>query len=644
MTTATAITAAEATALELDALGIDHLFLMTGRDNTLWIALQRAGIRQVLARTEAAAVYMADGYARVTGRPTFTYGAYGPGAANVAAAMAEPYWSSSPVIAMCSAMRRMDRYRSEYQEIDQLPLFQSVTKWGVEVQAAAQLPRFIREAARRSLTGTPGPIYLGVPGDIYEEPMPDHTAPVRGEPLEMPLTRPAPTPGEAATVVEAVLAAERPVLLAGNGIHQSKSYEALQLFAERLAIPVATSVAGKGAIADTHPLAIGTVGRYSRRYANEALASADLILAVGTGLGGMVTDSFKLIPKGCRLIHVAVDPDVIGQNFPTAVGILADARAFFEAALEATVALPGGATAAHRTNGHDRPAERNGHGGNGHAGNGHAGNGRDESGGMNARGRKRHPSGGGNGTTLSTGSAADTGTGNPAIPAAASAHGAWLQLLADNRRSWHEKRMELASQDGTDGRPMRPESMMAALNELLDDDAIVCADTGYSSAWGGGLLELRRAGRSFFRADGSLGWAFAGALGAQMAAPSRQVVSIIGDGGFGYQVADIETAVRLGLPTVTVILNNGTLAFEAHVQTLLYDHLVPEVDDFLDVDYGRVARAFGASGVRVSSAPEFRRAVRDALRHDGPTIIDAVIDRDAIAPVTRYDRVRSREL
>jgi acetolactate synthase-1/2/3 large subunit len=191
---------------------------------------------------------------------------------------------------------------------------------------------------------------------------------------------------------------------------------------------------------------------------------------------------------------------------------------------------------------------------------------------------------------------------------------------------------------------MRPEAMFAGLNELLDDDAIVCADTGYSSAWAGGLLELRRPGRSFFRADGSLGWSFAGGLGAQMAAPDRQVVSIIGDGGFGYQLTDIETAVRLGLPTVTVILNNGTLAFEAHVQTLLYDHLVPEVDDFLDVDYGRVAKDFGANGVRVSNAPDFRRAMKNALRREGPTIIDAVIDREAIAPVTRYDRVRSREL
>jgi acetolactate synthase-1/2/3 large subunit len=592
------MSAAEATAAELDALGVENLFLMTGRDNTLWIALQKTGIRQVLARTEAAAVYMADGYARVTGRPAFTYGAYGPGAANVAGALAEPYWSSSPVIAMCSAMRRMDRYRSEYQELDQLPLFQSVTKWGVEIATAAQLPRFLREAARRSITGTPGPVYLGIPGDIYEEPMPGYSAPPKSAVLEMPLTRPAPAEEDAVAVVAALLVAERPVLLVGNGIHQSKAYEALEAFAERLAIPVVTSVAGKGSINDTHPLALGTVGRYSRRYANEALAGADLVLAVGTGLGGMVTDSFKLVRPEARLIHVAIDPDVIGQNFPTEIGILADARAFFEAGLRVCAQLDLGH--GNNGNGHSSPGE----------------------------GSSR------NGRTMATG----------ALPGATKAHAAWLESLDGHRRAWHERRMQLARQDGTDGRPMRPESMLASLNELLEDDAIVCADTGYSSAWAGGLLEMRRAGRNFFRADGSLGWSFAGAMGAKMAAPDHQVVAIIGDGGFGYQMADVETAVRMGLPTVTVILNNGTLAFEAHVQTLLYDHLVPEVDDFNDVDYGRVARDLGADGVRVSTGPDFRREVEAALRRDGPTVIDAVIDRHAIAPVTRYDRVRSREL
>jgi thiamine pyrophosphate-dependent acetolactate synthase large subunit-like protein len=641
MTTATAVTAAEATAAELDALGVEHLFLMTGRDNTLWIALQKAGIRQVLARTEAAAVYMADGYARVTGRPTFVYGGYGPGAANVAASLAEPFWSSSPVVAMCSAMRRTERYRGEYQELDQPKMFEPVTKWAIEAANASQLPRLIRQAAHRSLTGTPGPVYLGVPGDIYEDAIASYSPPQRQDALSMPLTRPAPTPADAERAVKALLQAERPMIVAGNGIHQSAAWDELRAFAERLGVPVVTSVAGKGAIAETHPLAMGTVGRYSRVYGNVALKSADVVLAIGTRLGGMVTNSFKLLDPSAYLIHVTLEPDAIGQNFQTDLGVVSDARSFLEVALGVLDGMAGTLRANGKghtlteyvaTNGNGKGSGTNGHSTNGHAtnGNGHSTNGHSTNGhGANGNG---HSS---NGHVV---------TGEPLTPTELAASSPWLAALIAQRQSWRERRIALASQDGTDGRPMRPEAVMAALEELMADDSIVCADTGYASAWPGGLLDLRRSGRRFFRADGSLGWAFAGAMGAQMAAPNRQVVAVIGDGGFGYQVADLETAARIGLPVVTVILNNQTLAFEAHVQTLLYDHFVPEVDDFLDVDYAKVARAFGATGVRVTNAPDLRRALTRALKGDGPTVIDAVIDREAIAPVTRYDTVRSREL
>ena len=559
-------TAAEATAAELKALRTECLFLMTGRDNTLWIALQKAGIRQILARTEAAAVYMADGYARVTGRPAFVYGAYGPGAANVAGALAEPYWSSSPVVALASAMRRTERHRAEYQELDQPKMFEPVTKWAVEASNAAQLPRLIRQAARRSVAGNPGPIYLGVPGDIYEDTIPGYQPPApMDEPFETPPARPAPSPADAEATVAALALAHRPVILAGNGIHQSGAWRELQRLAERLRVPVVTSVAGKGAMPETHELALGTVGRYSRNYANAALRSADVILAIGTRLGGMVTDSYKLIAPGAHLIHATMEPEAIGQNFPTDLGIIADAKSFLEVALRACDELP----------------------------------------------------------------ALDGG------------REAFVAELAEQRAEWRRTRDEYATRQGG---PLRPEAVMAAIDELMADDAIVCADTGYSSAWAGGLLELRQAGRRFFRADGSLGWSFAGALGAQVAAPDHQVVAVIGDGGFGYQIAEIETALRLNLPVVTVILNNQTLGFEAHVQTLLYNHLVPEVDDFLDVDYGAVARSFGANGVRATTTAEFREAFARALELRVPTVIDAVIDREAIAPVTRYDRVRTREL
>jgi acetolactate synthase-1/2/3 large subunit len=568
--TALPTTAAAAVALELRALGVEHFFLMTGRDNKLWIALQAAGIRQVLTRTESAAVYMADAYGRLLGRPAFVYGAYGPGAANVAGAMAEPFWSGSPVVALTSAMRRADRSRKEYQELDQPALFSSVTKWGVEASVPTQVPRLVREAARHALSGASGPVYLGIPSDLFEMDIPGYREPAKlDRPIDLPLARPAPTQADVEAVLEILTCAGRPIILAGNGIHQSGAYDALRMVAERLGIPVVTSSAGKGSIAETHELALGSVGRYSRNYANAALREADVILAIGTQLGGLVTDSYRLIGPDTQLVHVNVDPDVIGLNFPTRLGLVADARTFLDALLNAS----------------DRLA---------------------------------------------------------AQPSAASVD--HLADLARERAGWRERRARVAGQDGSDGRPMRPEAVMAEVEAQMASDAVLVADTGYAAAWAGALAEVRTAGRNFLRADGSLGWAFPASLGAQLAAPDRQVICITGDGGFGYHIGDLETAVRLQLPVVVIVLNNQTLAFEAHVQNLLYGQVVPEVNDFVDVDYGLVARAFGARGVRVTNAAEFRLALAEGLERRGPMVIDAMIDREAIAPVTRYDKVRVREL
>jgi len=554
----------------MQALGVEHFFLMTGRDNRLWIALEEVGIRQVLARSEAAAVYMADGYARLKGRPTFVYGPYGPGAANVAGGLAEPFWAGSPVVALVSAMRRHDRSRREYQELDQGPLFASVTKWSIEASVVTHVPRLVREAARHAISGAPGPVYLGIPNDIFEEDLPEYTGPSPlDQAFEVPLNRPAPTPADAEAVVLALASAERPVILAGGGVHQSGAHEALRRVAERLSVPVATSNSGKGSIAETHDLALGSVGRYSRNYANAALRDADLILAVGTALGGMVTDSYRLIGPDVRIIHASIDPDVLGMNFPTELGLVADARTFLEAVHDAAVRM------------------------------------------------ERLPS--------------------PAVVEHAA-------RLAAERSTWHERRLGLAAHDGLDGGAMRPEAIMASLDRRLADDAVFVADTGYSSAWAGALADIKQAGRHFMRADGSLGWAFPAALGAQLAEPDRQVVCITGDGGFGYHIGDIETAIRHQLPVIVIILNNQTLAFEEHVQDLLYGKVVPSVNEFVDVNYGAIARAFGANGFRVANIEDFERALAHGLKRSGPTIIDAVIDRDAIAPVTRYDRVRIREL
>jgi acetolactate synthase-1/2/3 large subunit len=224
-----------------------------------------------------------------------------------------------------------------------------------------------------------------------------------------------------------------------------------------------------------------------------------------------------------------------------------------------------------------------------------------------------------------------------------SARAAWLDRVHHDRQAWRERYAHIAAAGGSGG-PMRPEAVLAAINTLAPVDATVVADTGYAAAWSGALIDMKKAGHGYLRADGSLGWAFPAALGVQLARPGSRVIVVIGDGGIGYHLGEIETALRLNLPVVVVILNNRSLAFEYHVQSLLYGEVVGEVDDFRDIDYGRIARSFGARGVRVTTAPEFEAAFAKALEGHLVTFIDAVVDREAIGPVTRYDNVRTRAL
>ena len=505
------------------------------------------------------------------GLPSFTANT-GRARANVAGSIAEPWWSSSPVVALVSTMRRHHKNSFEYQDLEQRSLFREITKWQAEATVPEQIPRIIRSGMVRALSDNPGPVYLGVPNDLMdaeytEEAVPAAMQLARYGDMRYPLHRPRPDPDRVVQALQLIASADRPLLLAGNGVHASEAEAELVAVAEALQIPVVTSVSGKGAIPESHRLSAGTSGRYSRKYTNQLLSDADVVLAVGTRLGGMVTDSYRLISPETRLVQVDCESLAIGNVFPVEVGIQADAREFLNAMLEA---LP----------------------------------------------------------------EVDLATG-----AAERDH--WVEELVSKANAWRETRARLASAQQS---PMRPEALMAVAQQELSDDTLVLADTGYAGAWVGALYELRKPGTGLLRADGSLGWAFPAALGAKLAAPDRPVVSIIGDGGVGYHVGEFETAARLGVPVVQIVLNNQSLAFEYHIQDMLYGAPVAEVDDFVDIDYSVVAKDHGLGGYRVSTPEEFRIALRSALSDERTTVIDAVIDRDAIAPVTRYDALRDREL
>ncbi|GAA0967578.1 acetolactate synthase catalytic subunit [Acrocarpospora macrocephala] len=546
---------ADAVAETLRAQEIDVFFMLTGGDPALWTALQRQGIRMIPCRSEQGAAYMADGYARMTGRPTFVYGQHGPGSANISSALADAYWAMSPVVSLTSSVPAATRDRHEYQLLDQLAMHRPVTHWAGEALRGSHVRSMLLRAMHEA-TSAPGPAHLDIPRDVLAEPLEDGGTPdAPAATLRAPQYRTAPAPEAVKAIVARLSGARRVVIMAGSGSRVSGADPEVRLLAEALRAPVVTSIGGKASISEAHPLAVGVVGRYAAGVANDVVDEADLVLVLGSRLGSVTSDSFTMFASA-DLIRVDTRSDALDPS--AALNVLADVKLTAQALLSELGADPGAAR--------------------------------------------------------------DT---------------AWVASVSERVAGWRENALKVPSTGGESGQ-MHPREVVSALSESLAPSDVVVADTGYMAAWAGVLYQARAAGTTFLRAAGSLGWAIPGALGAQLAAPERRVVCVTGDGGTGYNIAELETAVRVGIPVTIVVVNNGTLAFEYHLQKYVEKNVIPEINDFSDVDYGAVARSLGAAGVLVRSKGELDDALATAARSEAPTLIDARVDREAIAPVTSY--------
>ncbi|MDO8749644.1 MAG: thiamine pyrophosphate-binding protein [Dehalococcoidia bacterium] len=314
--------------------GVTHVFWVPGGDPAgIMAALEGRGVKRVLTHGEKAAAYMADGYARATGRPGICI-VQSIGAANLAAGMADPYMASSPVIAMTGALDPMQRYRHSYQEFEHLQPFQAVTKHSVQVDKVQRLPDVLRQAFRTATSGSPGPVHLDIRNEALDTEA-DLEVVVEERFTRTPPFRPEP---EAAHVREAaalLMQARKPVIVAGGGVITSGAWNEVRRLAEMLTIPVATSLTGKAAIPNDHPLSAGVMGRYSRWCANRIVSDADLVLFIGTRTGALTTADWRVPPLDVPNIQINIDPDELGRNYPANVALLGDAQVTLQRLIDA---------------------------------------------------------------------------------------------------------------------------------------------------------------------------------------------------------------------------------------------------------------------------------------------------------------------
>src|SRR5919204_1820606 len=322
------MTGAQCLAEMLGGYGVTHVFMVPAVLRRTFAEMERpTTIARIHTHGEKAAAYMADGYARASGKPGVCM-AQVVGALNLAAGLRDAYLAHSPVIAFTGGRDPKTKFRKVYQEIDDVPAFEPVTKWNATVDAVERFPDMVRQAFRVATSGAPGPVHLqfrGNEGQIDQEEA-DIAPIVEAQFARVPPFRPLPDPDQLKRLLDELQRADRPVIVAGGGARWSGAGPELVQLAEALAIPVATSLNGKDLIPGTHRLSVGVVGSYSRESANRVVAAADLVCFIGTSAGGMTTHAWAVPKIGTPALQIDIEPETIGRNYPLKAGVLADAK------------------------------------------------------------------------------------------------------------------------------------------------------------------------------------------------------------------------------------------------------------------------------------------------------------------------------
>lgn len=329
------LSGAQAVVTSLRNEGVKYVFGIPGGPILpLYDALYDASSpKHILVRHEEAAAFMADAYARVTGRPQVCVGTMGPGAANLLIGVACAFSDSIPLIAITGNVSTAFEGRGLQQEMDHVRVFTPVTKRSIKVHRTERIPEILQMAFRVATTGRPGPVLIDVPSDVLSrEAEVDFVEPSKARPTSRRLYG---DPEEIRRAAQLLVDAERRIILAGGGVIISNASTELTTLAETLNSPVVTSYNGRGAIPEDHSLFLGRAGSGAPTVFDEVIREADVVLAVGYRFTDVSTNNWSFPSGDAEIIHVDIDPCEIGRIVPVEVGVVGDSRAVLSELLQA---------------------------------------------------------------------------------------------------------------------------------------------------------------------------------------------------------------------------------------------------------------------------------------------------------------------
>ncbi|RCW23986.1 acetolactate synthase-1/2/3 large subunit [Ciceribacter lividus] len=548
--------------------GVDTIFGVPGDTNVpLYEALQMREdrITHVMARDERSAGFMADAYGRFTNKPGIVECPSGAGAMYSLPPIAESNASSVPVILLTIDIPLPGEGRGVLTELDCARLFEPVTKMSVQVKSAEKLPEIIRRAFRAACSGKPGAVHLQIPEDMLKADVDPARVSVHIE--EDCKTFPAfptrPAPGLVESLLEKLSKAERPLIVSGGGVIRSCAGDNILAVAERLNIPVCTTMTGQGTMPDDHTLSIGVIGDNGYHpHANRAMEESDFVLFVGSKMGSVVTIgwTFPKITLNKRVAQIDIDPEIMANNYENVISIAGDAKLVLNDLL---TAIPGSFTGEH--------------------------------------------------------------------------YQPWIDHLNEMRSNFWENAESLLSKSSV---PLRPERAVRCFNQALEASgkpALIYSDAGTPTPHMTRFLKINDPRTRFAipRAFGGLGSALPATVGAWRADPTRRPIGMFGDGSFGMTVGELETLVRLKIPAILILFNNGHFGWIKGLHRLKGHNQCFGVD-FTPPRGQAIAEAFDLKAWPAKSADELDDALAKAFAHEqGPCFIDVHVESiaDRVPPV-----------
>lgn len=539
-----ALTGADLLVAELARHGIRWVATLCGNGlNPFYLACKRAGIRLIDTHNEQAAAYIADAYARLTGKLGVCAVSSGIAHCNALTGIANAYFDGAPVLLITGASAGYGARRGVFQEFDQVALAAPICKSASLVTRAADLAFITRQAIAATSTGRPGPAHVTVPLDVLEEQV-DELAEGPARMLSGIRTVVRPEPERVREAAELVSHSQRPLIIAGTGAFYAQAQEEVMELSETAAIPIVVPIWDRGVIEEPHPNFLGVVGAASGE--PRLLADADLVIVVGAQADYRI--GFLKPPavqKDLRIIRIDSDPCQLLQGVAPDVAIAASPTICLKEMTEEVKRL-----------------------------------------------------------------------------GAASSRAAWLE---ESRWRWSRFR-ERWVKDPLPDRPMTGRHIVEAIRTFLTDDIVFLIDGGNIGQWAHMVLADHYPSNWITcGASAVVGWGIPGAMAAKLAFPERRVLLLSGDGAFGFTTAELDSAVRQGLPFVAVVANDHAWGIVVSGQRQSFGEEGVIASKIGAIRYDEVARAFGANGVRAESTKELQDAIRQGFASGLPTVIDVPI-------------------